>query len=259
MYTTSQQLVKGTDPFLSDVKFHLRDFNPAMVSAWKKTFQAMEGVPSKHRDFVKSHFTISEGDIFQNSDGGLVTADAVVSPANSFGFMDGGIDLRFSKHFGWDMMERLQAMLLNDDYNGELLVGQAVILETHDERKAIPYLISAPTMRVPLKVDDSPNAYLAFRAVLIEVRRHNKLVSTGQKKASRISTVLCPGLGTAIGEMPFETCAYQMYKAYENVALGRVFPHTRLWPYHDEHEDLCKRRGASSAPVPKEAPRDSKR
>ena len=26
-----------------------------------------------------------------------------VSPANSFGFMDGGIDMAYSLHFGWQM------------------------------------------------------------------------------------------------------------------------------------------------------------
>lgn len=26
-----------------------------------------------------------------------------VSPANSFGFMDGGIDMVYSRHFGWQM------------------------------------------------------------------------------------------------------------------------------------------------------------
>lgn len=26
-----------------------------------------------------------------------------VSPANSFGFMDGGIDMVYSLHFGWDL------------------------------------------------------------------------------------------------------------------------------------------------------------
>ena len=42
---------------------------------------------------------ISEGDIFE----GGPEADAIVSPANSFGFMDGGIDMVYSRHFGWQM------------------------------------------------------------------------------------------------------------------------------------------------------------
>lgn len=78
------------------------------------------------------------------------------------------------------MQHRLQA-LLREDYNGELLVGQAVIIKTlspndsskkfedpkFNEGKLIKYLISAPTMRVPMDVIHTVNAYLAFRAVII--------------------------------------------------------------------------------------------
>ena len=37
-----------------------------------------------------------------------VSCGALVSPANSFGYMDGGIDLVYSMHFGWHVQERLQ-------------------------------------------------------------------------------------------------------------------------------------------------------
>jgi hypothetical protein len=36
--------------------------------------------------------------------------DAVVSPANSFGFMDGGIDGLYSSFFGWHVQDRLQKL-----------------------------------------------------------------------------------------------------------------------------------------------------
>lgn len=78
------------------------------------------------------------------------------------------------------MQHRLQA-LLKEKYNGELLVGQAVIIKTlsssdsdkkfedskFNEGKLIEYLISAPTMRVPMDVTHTVNAYLAFRAVIM--------------------------------------------------------------------------------------------
>ena len=78
------------------------------------------------------------------------------------------------------MQRRLQAVL-KENYNGELPVGQATIIKTFstndsskmfedpkfNEGKLIKYLISAPTMRVPLNVTDTVNAYLAFRAVII--------------------------------------------------------------------------------------------
>ena len=50
--------------------------------------------------------------------------DAIVSSANSFGFMDGGTDLLYSRHFGWDVQRRLQA-LIRKRHHGELLVGAA--------------------------------------------------------------------------------------------------------------------------------------
>src|SRR5262245_39700765 len=37
--------------------------------------------------------------------------DAVVSPANSFGFMDGGIDHLYSDRFGWHVQEGLQELI----------------------------------------------------------------------------------------------------------------------------------------------------
>lgn len=77
------------------------------------------------------------------------------------------------------MQQRLQA-LINKDYNGELLVGEATIIKTLSPNdspvkfadpklnggKLIKYLISAPTMRVPMDVSHSVNAYLAFSAVI---------------------------------------------------------------------------------------------
>ncbi len=101
---------------------------------------------------------IHEGDILKKQ------ADAILSPANSFGFMDGGIDLAYSHFFGWDLQDRLQEHLRRE-YSGELPVGNAVLIPTH--HRNIPYLVSAPTMRVPADVANTVNVYLAFRAALL--------------------------------------------------------------------------------------------
>lgn len=57
--------------------------------------------------------------------------DVVVSPANSFGFMDGGVDLLFSRYFGWGVQAELQQKLQKRPL-GELLVGEALAVETND-------------------------------------------------------------------------------------------------------------------------------
>lgn len=111
---------------MSEITFHLRDINAPLVAAWSHYFADIPQVQP------------SVGNISG------VTADAIISPANSFGFMDGGIDLVYSRRFGWQLQERLQK-LLRDEYDGELPVGMAVLLGTDDP--GIPYLISAPTMR----------------------------------------------------------------------------------------------------------------
>jgi O-acetyl-ADP-ribose deacetylase (regulator of RNase III) len=139
-------------------------------------------------------------------------ADAIVSPANSFGFMDGGIDLVYSQYFGWEVEGRVREAILSK-HHGELPVGNALIVPTDDSN--IPHLICAPTMRVPMNVADTFNAYLAFRACLFAIQEHNRAAS------NPISSVLVPGLGTGEGRMPATACARQMRMAYDNVINGQ--------------------------------------
>ena len=195
------------------VNYRLRDINLAVVAAWTRWFANCSDV------------SVSHGDIFAEP------ADAIVSPANSFGFMDGGIDLAYSLRFGWDLPARLQARL-RDEHDGELPVGQAVIVETCDPQ--FPWLVSAPTMRVPMDVSGTVNAFLAFRAVIRAVRAHN------QAAARPIRSVLCPGLGTAVGQMDPQVCAQQMHHAYRVSHAGQPFVPDDLMAASRNHVDLVK-------------------
>jgi O-acetyl-ADP-ribose deacetylase (regulator of RNase III) len=179
------------------MKIYLRDRNPEMAEAWNTWFKGAEDVE------------ISCGDIFDGP-----KTDAIVSPANSFGWMEGGIDLAYSQKFGWDLQARLQKLLKEEHY-GELPVGQAVIVSTN--HKDYPWLVSAPTMRMPLVVVGTVNAHLAFRAALIAVKKHN---ATSQFREHQIDSILCPGLGTSIGRMPYGVCAKQMFYSYMTVVKG---------------------------------------
>jgi O-acetyl-ADP-ribose deacetylase (regulator of RNase III) len=172
------------------LQLHLCALDPAMAKAWTRHFGSQ---PNVH---------IHESDILAKK------ADAILSPANSLGFMDGGIDLAYSYFFGWELQERLQE-LLRQDHAGELPVGGAVVLPT--QHNAIPFLVSAPTMRVPANVSETVNVYLAFRAALLSVRA-----------SEQIQSLLSPALGTGVGAMPIERAARQMYAAYAEVVLGDV-------------------------------------
>lgn len=196
------------DGFLPDII--LRDRNPAMTAAWEAEFR---GVPN---------VTIELDDIFAPIKWNRV---ALVSPANSFGFLNGGIDLVYSRRFGPELQNRLQNVLPH----GELPVGQAICLYVADLDKEISYFISAPTMRVPMDVTGTVNAYLAFRAALISAVENN------------IRTLLCPGLCTAIGRMPHEKAARQMREAYAVVIEGKK-PHAQTIS-QAYHANECLRRG----------------
>lgn len=199
------------------LKFKLVAFNVELYYAWKKYFDNVEQVE------------IIDGDILKQK------GDAIVSPANSFGYMDGGLDLKYSKHFGWQLESRVRARLENE-YFGEIPVGNALIIETGSQD--IPYLISAPTMRVPSDVSNTVNAYLAFKAILQACLKHNKL-------HRKIKTVLCPGLGTGEGRMAAEVCAKQMYMAYQVVFNGQVLQKGGLAAAVNQHLALLEKRTRS--------------
>lgn len=165
-----------------------------------------------------------------------LSVDAVVSPANSFGFMDGGIDNLYSDRFGWEVQERLQR-LIRIRHHGELLVGAAEIVETGHPR--ISYLIAAPTMRVPMVLTDTVNPYLAARAVLLLIQHGVIPTGTlaGEPVAAAVQSVAFPGLGTGVGQVGPNTCAHQVRAAIEEVVLGRHH-YPRTWAEAQQRHQL---------------------
>lgn len=145
-----------------------------------------------------------------------VQCDAVVSPANSFGFMDGGIDAVYMNYFGQQIQMTVRRQIL-DFHHGELVVGNADIVAT--ENLSIPYLIVAPTMRVPMILHDSVNAYLAARAVFILCKhgRFNNGNYAEQQISNHVTTIAIPGLGTGVGKIGARNCAKQVRQAIDDI------------------------------------------
>jgi O-acetyl-ADP-ribose deacetylase (regulator of RNase III) len=197
-----------------NTKLILTDFDEALILAWQQAFAGVENVHIHH------------GSIFE------VEADALVSPANSFGFMDGGLDMQISKFFGWHVQERLQS-LIQTKHHGELLVGMAEIVATGHSQ--IPYLISAPTMRVPMILGrETVNVYLATRAVLLLIKFGQ--FEDGQMLNKTVKSVAFSGMGTGVGRVPPEICALQMRQAVEDMN-GNFFPRS-WWEAQGRHQLL---------------------
>ncbi len=201
------------------MKIYLTGVEPELVEAWDRFCGDLEEVSVYHGSILD------------------LPCDAVVSPANSFGFMDGGIDMIYSRYFGWHVQERLQK-LIRERHHGELLVGAAEIVATDDP--AIPYLIAAPTMRVPMILANSVNPYLAARAALLLVR-HGIFPDgelQGTPVAGAIASIAFPGLGTGVGRVGPNTCARQMRAAIEEVLLEKA-PFPASWKEaQDRHQKL---------------------
>lgn len=176
------------------MKFYFVDINAKLTEAWEKVFQGIEEV------------TVKNQSIFD------LSCDVIVSPANSFGFMNGGIDFSISKNLGWHIEKRLQK-IIREQFYGELLVGQATIVDT--DNKQFPFLISSPTMRTPMTILRSPNIYLATKAILA-LLKYGKF-SDGTLINEKVKTVAIPGLGTGVGQVPPLLCARQMRIAWEDV------------------------------------------
>lgn len=176
------------------IKLYFIDIDKKITDAWQKAFKGIENIEIIH-DSIFNH-----------------PADALVSPANSFGFMNGGIDFAISKNLGWHIEKKLQK-IIREKHFGELLVGEAEIIET--DHIDFPYLISAPTMRTPMTILRSPNVYLAMKAILVLVKE--KKFDDGVFIRDKVKTIAIPGLGTGVGQVPPLIAARQMRIAWEDI------------------------------------------
>lgn len=151
--------------------------------------------------------------------------EGIVSPANSFGDMSGGIDQAIDNYYKGAAQKRLKAEI-DRYFLGELPVGMALILPMKSDN--FSFLIAAPTMRVPgLLRKESINVYLAMRAMLVGVIRHNEIHSRAIKR------IVLPGLGTGVGGMSYLEAAQQMHKAYMNICTNKwkEIVHPVMAPY----------------------------
>jgi len=166
------------------MNLHLIDINQSLVEQWRIAFAPFPEV------------SIACGDILS------VAHHCLVSPANSHGFMDGGIDDQYRHFFGAQIERTVQEAMLRRPEQ-MLPVGASLVVPTQHER--IPWLIVAPTMEMPEAVP-AEHVGRALRAVLRLVRRHHELNGD----------VFCPGLGTLTGRVPPDMAAQEMALAYSN-------------------------------------------
>jgi O-acetyl-ADP-ribose deacetylase (regulator of RNase III) len=140
----------------------------------------------------------------------LGSFDALVSPGNSYGQMDGGIDRAITDEF--PQVQRRVWEMIAEQHHGYQPVGTATVLRTGDNR--CPYLVHAPTMRMPMRLTGplEVSVYDAMWAALLALEHHNRSVAP----EAQVTTLACPGLGTGYGGVAPERAAQLMAAAYRH-------------------------------------------
>lgn len=183
------------------MQIYLLDINKEMTDAWHKYFDSSNVVivNEDFKTFMDSHTYI----------------EAIVSPANSFGLMDGGYDKAITNYFGKQLMKDVQDVIMRDWY-GEQPVGtsitvpivQRLIYKQIDDEKILPcnpLLIHTPSMRIPEQIVDNRIVYQCMRTTLIEALRQG------------VDSIVIPAFGGLTGKVPFDVIAKMMFLAYKQI------------------------------------------
>jgi O-acetyl-ADP-ribose deacetylase (regulator of RNase III) len=123
---------------------------------------------------------VEQGDLTQ------IACDAIVNPANSFGYMGGGVAGAIKRVGGVEIENEAIS-------KAPIEVGKAVVTTSGD--LACKYVIHAPTMEQPAMRTSVENVRLATRAALklgVELN---------------LKTIAIPGMGTGVGRVSVEDAA----------------------------------------------------
>ena len=194
------------------MKIYLLDINKEITDAWKKYFKEETGVQIVNQDF-KTFITEHQ------------TIEAIVSPANSFGLMDGGYDKAIIDYYGPSLMEHVQLAIINR-WCGEQPVGTSMSVPIRnrfytkvyhgDVEQFHPILIHTPTMQTPEVIKDPRIIYQCMRTTLIEAINQE------------VENIVIPAFGGCTGRVDPDTIAKMMFLAHEQICN---YPDKLTWGY----------------------------
>lgn len=136
--------------------------------------------------------------------------DGIVSPANSFGMMSGGLDKALRDYFGKDLQEAVRNIILTEWF-GEQTVGTGIAVDIPGF--AGKKLIHTPTMRTPSAIIDYQTVYLCMRSALMAA------IKAG------VQHLMVPPFGAGTGQVPVDVIAQNMREAYEQIKDQLDRPH----------------------------------
>ncbi|MGW1990879.1 macro domain-containing protein [Embleya sp. NPDC001921] len=172
----------------SPLEVVLTDISADVVQAWRAAFADTPGIE------------IHQGSILDEK------VDAWVTPTNSRGRMDGGVDAVIKRHLGAGIQLRVQRAI-RDRFAGSLPVGSAVCVSSGAINPK--FLISTPTMQTSSEnVSETLNVALACAAAFQAIHRQN------EEAPGSIASVALVGMGAQTGRVPARVCANLMWTGY---------------------------------------------
>ncbi|MFF5208507.1 macro domain-containing protein [Streptosporangium sp. NPDC000396] len=172
----------------SPLRVVLADVNAEVVESWRAAFADTPEIEIHKGSILDQH------------------VDAWVSPTNSRGRMDGGVDAVIKRHLGAGIQLRVQRAI-RDQFGGSLPVGSAVCVPSGAVNPK--FLISTPTMVQSVQnVSETLNVALACAAAFQAVHVQN------EKEPGSVESVALVGMGAATGGVPPRVCANLMWTGY---------------------------------------------
>ncbi|KAJ5107183.1 hypothetical protein N7456_003858 [Penicillium angulare] len=154
--------------------------------------------------------------------------DLIVSPANSYGRLDGAFDhaisLTFSPRKDYHALTRATQLVLYDKWRGYAPPGSCTLAEFPEALKQNPpgceWVAICPTMREPQNVNwDREIVFECIWSLLNQVEGHNRRLASGSEHGSggkRIESLLMPPLAAGIGKVSKERWAQQVVLAMKH-------------------------------------------
>lgn len=166
---------------------------------------------------LNKHFSDSLNvNVFRCDVSQISEADCVVAPSNSYGIMNdnkkNNHSIQKSINLLLDNIEPRVKNVINSIYYGEQPVGTGFLLETSNER--FKFMAHVPVKMYDEDIENTSNAYLAFRALLVCILNHNKV------SENKIKSIVCSSFCTDNGIMHPHKAVRQLRVAYGMVDVN---------------------------------------
>ncbi len=180
---------------------YLLAMQPELAEAFSRAFIGAGCVRIAREDFVS----------FMD---GHPEVAGIVSPANSFGLMSGGLDKALRDYFGKVLQDAVRERIMNE-WCGEQTVGtcMAVDIPGFPGKK----LLHTPTMRTPSKIKDDLIVYSCMRSALMESIKYG------------LDSIVVPAFGGGSGQIPADVIAHHMRLAWDQVKEWKENPQVKTF------------------------------